>query len=185
MATLPGWQMHPYCYWPPPIDSFAYLATSISMAGVVDGVLVCIQTWICIPPRLWCCCSRCTQPVAYCGCRALMALACCSGSTWPLGIGPSTPDIPCLWAGFHLPLTWGRGAPGLIPCAGLTWGPGPPSSRWIPWDGLTWATWQCTWWPHGGWKDLCGFAKTCMVAPNEGHSWAVCCSLPCMLAYQG
>ena len=94
MATLPGWQMHPYCYWPPPIDSFAYLATSVSTAGAVDEVLVCLQTWICIPPRLWCCCSWCTQPVAYCGCRALMALTCCSSPARPLRIGPSTPYIP-------------------------------------------------------------------------------------------
>ena len=184
MVTLCGWQMHLHCHWPPPIDSFSYSATSVSMPSAMDGVFVCIQTWVCIPSWLWCCHSWCTHPVVYCGCRALVALAYCSGSTWSLRIRPS-PDIPCLWAGFHLPLMWARGAPGFILCAGLAWGPGPPSSRWIPWDGLTWATWQCTWRPHGGWKDLRGFAKTCMVAPNEGHSWAVCCSLPCMLAYQG
>ena len=185
MATLPGWKMHLHCHWLPLIDSFAYSDTSVSMAGAVDGVLVCIQTWICIPPQLWCCCSWCTQPVAYRGCRALMALACCSGSTWSLGIWTSPHDIPCSWAGFHLLLTCGRGAPGLIPCARLTWGPASLSSRWIPCDGLMWAIWQCTWRPHGGWKDLCGFAKMYMVAPNEGHSWAVWFSLPCMLVYQG
>ena len=144
MATLPGWQMYPHCHWPPPIDSFAYSATFISMAGAVDGVLVCIQTRVCIPPWLWCCYSWYTQWVAYCGCRALRALVCWAGSTWSLGIWPSPPDITCSWARLHLLLIWGRGAPSLIPYARLTWGPGPPSSRWIPWDGLTWAIWQCT-----------------------------------------
>ena len=159
ITTLPGWQMHPHCYWPLPIDSFAYSTTSVSMAGAVDGVLVCIQTRICILPQLWYCCSWCTQPVAYHGYRALMALACCSGSTWSLRIRPSPPDILYSWAGFHLPLTWGRGAPGLIPCTGLTWGPGPSSSRWISWNGLTWAIWQCTWRPHGAEKTYVALKK--------------------------